>query len=516
MWHPAPASQTKLRRGRMGKDQANKIHYDEICNVLNAWIDEEEESELKGAIERVKPLIKVLEWTYVDDQDFSLTEEAEKRKQFVRNRRRRYEEEYGEAEEGEEPLEEIEEDKEDKEEVEKTSVSENGEKAEEKVEEKAEEDMEKSDSHMETGNAPEELSATGEPKEQAENEGSERKEQRGEKEERDDSVILDEDLFHKLGYGITSKIELSSHDAAHTATLRLHYSSHNWDIKDYEKPDFNLFCFSNTFTLRWENNPANPAPSSTSTSTTDDVTKTETTPVAMETTSTTQATSQITPTVPAATSTTGANDVTTSKDDVTKTETTLATPNTDNDATDARPVSELPGPQPTDFFTLVTGTLYGDKSKFDTHVSFTSENLSGLRRYLKFDEKEDIFFTEENFVMLLYFAAIAMSIEDQPFNELPALISSKVRRFFMKQILYELGANVGQYKYVIENLTYAMQEIKEKASQDRYSFKGGSSSARIIFGSDDEGEEESKANTKRGLDDGHDSQDSKKIKQNGH
>ena len=51
----------------MGKDQANKIHYNEICHVLDAWIEEEEETELKGAIERVKPLIKVLEWTYVDE-----------------------------------------------------------------------------------------------------------------------------------------------------------------------------------------------------------------------------------------------------------------------------------------------------------------------------------------------------------------------------------------------------------------------------------------------------------------
>jgi hypothetical protein len=51
----------------MGKEHASKIHYTEICKVLDAWIEEEEESEIKGAIERVKPLIKVLEWTYVDE-----------------------------------------------------------------------------------------------------------------------------------------------------------------------------------------------------------------------------------------------------------------------------------------------------------------------------------------------------------------------------------------------------------------------------------------------------------------
>jgi len=163
----------------------------------------------------------------------------------------------------------------------------------------------------------------------------------------------------------------------------------------------------------------------------------------------------------------------------------------------------------------MTGIVLGDKSNFDTRIEFTSQNLSDLRKYLKFDEKDEIFFTEENFVMMLYFVSVCMSIEDQPFNELPALISSKVRRFFMKQILYELGASVGQYKYVIENLSYAMQEIKEIASQDRYAFNGGSSSARIIFGSDDEGETESKSSAKRGLDAESDLQDSKKIKQNG-
>lgn len=49
-----------------------------------------------------------------------------------------------------------------------------------------------------------------------------------------------------------STVTLASKDGENTATLNLYYSSHNWDIKNYEKPDFSLFCFTNTFSLSWE------------------------------------------------------------------------------------------------------------------------------------------------------------------------------------------------------------------------------------------------------------------------
>lgn len=42
---------------------------------------------------------------------------------------------------------------------------------------------------------------------------------------------------------------------------------------------------------------------------------------------------------------------------------------------------------------------------------------------------------------------------------------------------------MNDYRYVIENLSFAMEEIKEQASQDRYSFRGGASSSKISFSS---------------------------------
>lgn len=51
----------------MGKEHVNTAHYKEICSVLDAWIEEEEETELKTTIDKVKPLIKVQNWSYVDE-----------------------------------------------------------------------------------------------------------------------------------------------------------------------------------------------------------------------------------------------------------------------------------------------------------------------------------------------------------------------------------------------------------------------------------------------------------------
>jgi hypothetical protein len=66
---------------------------------------------------------------------------------------------------------------------------------------------------------------------------------------------------------------------------------------------------------------------------------------------------------------------------------------------------------------------------------------------------------EENFVMLLYFVAVGMSIEDQPFNELPALISSKVRRFFMKYVPF------------IYFFFYTMKSEKERRGEEKRKYK---------------------------------------------
>lgn len=51
----------------MGKEHANNAHYNEISSLLDAWIGEEEEAELKTTIARIKPLIKVQTWSYVDE-----------------------------------------------------------------------------------------------------------------------------------------------------------------------------------------------------------------------------------------------------------------------------------------------------------------------------------------------------------------------------------------------------------------------------------------------------------------
>lgn len=136
----------------------------------------------------------------------------------------------------------------------------------------------------------------------------------------------------------------------------------------------------------------------------------------------------------------------------------------------------------------MTGSLEGDKKRFTNTIWLDQYNIAELRRFLNFDDKDSqVFFTEENFVMLLYFACVSMSIEDQPFNELPAIPSARVRRFFMKQILYEMGVPVGDYMYVVENLAYAMEEIKVDAAQQRYAYNPSrSSSSRILFGSDSE------------------------------
>jgi len=66
----------------------------------------------------------------------------------------------------------------------------------------------------------------------------------------------------------------------------------------------------------------------------------------------------------------------------------------------------------------------------------------------------------------------------------------------MKQILYELGASVGEYRYVIENLSYAMEEIKERVAQQKYALNR-SGSSRILFGSDSEDEAKNSQNVKR-------------------
>ena len=45
------------------------------------------------------------------------------------------------------------------------------------------------------------------------------------------------------------------------------------------------------------------------------------------------------------------------------------------------------------FFILAEFIILGDRNNFTTHIDFTSQNLSDLRQYLKFDEKDAIFFT---------------------------------------------------------------------------------------------------------------------------
>lgn len=74
----------------------------------------------------------------------------------------------------------------------------------------------------------------------------------------------------------TSTLKLSSNDGTKVATLKVNYSSHNWDIKEYDKPDFTLYCFNNHFTLEWQMDEAKSTNNNTTTTTITTATETTT------------------------------------------------------------------------------------------------------------------------------------------------------------------------------------------------------------------------------------------------
>lgn len=84
----------------------------------------------------------------------------------------------------------------------------------------------------------------------------------GEDEDDDNEPYVDEDLFHKMGYGIISTISLtpvpptsdSNSDNTNNNTpakLQFYFSTHNWDVKNYQNPEPSYFAFNNVAKLEW-------------------------------------------------------------------------------------------------------------------------------------------------------------------------------------------------------------------------------------------------------------------------
>lgn len=191
-------------------------------------------------------------------------------------------------------------------------------------------------------------------------------------------------------------------------------------MKEYDKPDFTLWNFHDHFTLEWQKD------GTQATQTTTTSTQQTTTTSTQQTTNTTQ-------------------EKTENNDN-----------NSSNNNSDNQKTILISGRIDGTFFfsvflivTLRKFIFSGDKKIFTPYVDLHESNLRDLIQFLKFDRPEygitfsylsiairlSIFYhcsIYENFVMLLYFSCICMSIEDQPFNELPALPSARTRRFLMK------------------------------------------------------------------------------------
>jgi len=123
------------------------------------------------------------------------------------------------------------------------------------------------------------------------------------------------------------------------------------------------------------------------------------------------------------------------------------------------------------------------------HVTLNEENIAALQNSLQLASAEDPhYLSYEDFVLLLFFTTMSMSIEDQPYSN-PVIHSYRVRKLLFRSILEQLGYDLKDNKAFIENLAWHMEDIKEQYLESRYTASGiHPSSSHIFFTSDDESE----------------------------